>query len=156
MKKLLLLVAMLALTQPALAQEDKHSLALRTVALGFEPQFAAQIMESYWPVATELIKQRVPGLTEVQLFQYKGKTNTIASETAHAAMAPLVELFERGFSEEELRTLIAFYGSPAGIKLAGASEAVAATMKGAVTHNLADAVWTLQTKIDQMLAADGY
>jgi hypothetical protein len=156
MKKLVLLLAMLLLTQPAIAQEDRHSLALRVVAAGFEPQIASRIMETYWPAATELIKLRVPELTEIQLFQYKGKVGGFASEAARSTMAPMVELFERDFTAEELEALIAFYESPAGTKLNQAAAAIAATMSGPVSDNLAGEITAFQAKIDAMLAADGY
>ena len=156
MRRLILLAATLLLVQPALAQEDRHSLALRVVAAGFEPQIASRIMETYWPVATELIRLRVPEPTEIQLFQYKGKTGGFAREAAHATMAPMVELFERDFTIGELEALIAFYEGPAGIKLNAAAAAIAATMGGAVTANLAGEITAFQAKIDAMLAADGY
>jgi hypothetical protein len=156
MRRLILLAATLLLVQPALAQADRHSLALRVVAAGFEPQIASRIMETYWPVATELIKLRVPKPTEIQLFQYKGKTGGFAREAARATMAPMVELFERDFTEEELEALIAFYESPAGTKLNLAAAAIAAAMAGPVTANLAGEITAFQAKIDAMLAADGY
>ena len=156
MTRLLLIVAALLMAQPALAQEDRHDLAVRAVEVGFEPQVAARIMDSYWPVAVELIKLRVPTLTEIQLFQYKGKTGIFAAEAAHATLAPLVEVLERGFTAAELEALIAFYASPAGIKLGGASGAIAAVMSGPVSTNLATEVATFQGRIDEMLTADGH
>jgi hypothetical protein len=141
---------------PALAQEDHQALAEHAVRSAYEQQIATSIMDTYWPVATELIKLRVPGLTEVQLFQYKGKTGNFANETAHAALVPLVDLFAKGFTDEELQAVIAFYESPAGEKFNGAQPVILSVMAGAVGDGLKAEIGSFQAKIDAMLTADGY
>ena len=150
-------IALLVLTAlPAQAQDDHQALAEHAVRVGYEQQIATSIMDTFWPVATELIKQRVPELTEVQLFQYKGKTGNFANETAHAALAPLVDLFARGFTDDELKAVIAFYESPAGAKFNDAQPAIVSVMSGAVGESLKTEIGIFQGKIDAMLTADGY
>ena len=149
-----LLVLMLAVA-PAAAQEDRHALAEKAVAIGFEPQLANRIMETYWPAAMDLIRLRSPEVTELQLFQYQGKINGFADEAAHTAMAPMIAVLEAGFTPDEIKALIAFYESPAGKKLNMAAGAIATTMQGEVTQKLGAEVAALQGKIDAMLTADG-
>ena len=156
MRTLAALLLLAFATLPAAAQESHHDLAVHAVKAGYERNIATSIMATFWPAATELIKLRVPGLTEVQLFQYKGKTTAFADEAAAAALAPLVDLFDKGFSDEELRTVIAFYESPAGKKFTGAQSVITATMTEAMGDSLKAEIGTFQGKIDAMLTADGY
>lgn len=150
----LLLVAFATL--PAAAQESHHDLAAHAVKAGYERNISTLIMATFWPAATELIKLRVPNLTEVQLFQYKGKTTAFAAETAAAVLVPMIDLFEKGFSDEELQAVIAFYESPAGKKFTGAQSVITSVMTEAMGDSLKAEIGTFQGKIDAMLAADGY
>jgi hypothetical protein len=149
------IVALMLAVGPAAAQEDRHALAEKAVAAGFEPQLSVRIMETYWPAAMDLIRLRSPEVTDLQLFQYKGKINVFADEAAHTAMAPMVAVLETGFTPDEIKVLIAFYESPAGKKLNMAAGAITSTMQGEVTQKLGAEVAALQGKIDAMLTADG-
>jgi hypothetical protein len=152
-----LFVAVALLTLPAVAQQQTHrQLAERAVAVGYEGHMAANIMAAFWPVARQLIEARAPQVTELQLFQYRGKTTTFAGETARVALVPLVDLFDRGFSDEELLAVIAFYESPAGKKYGAAQLAIEQAMSGPVGTSLKAEIMTFQQKIEAMLAADGY
>jgi hypothetical protein len=152
------LTALALLTATAVAQQQPthRELAEKAVAVGYEHQMAAGIMAAFWPVAVQLIQQRAPQATELQKFQYKGKTTTFAGETAKAALVPLVDLFDRGFTDEELVALIAFYESPVGQKLGTAQLAIEQAMAGPVGASLKTEIMTFQHKIEAMLAADGY
>ena len=149
-------LTLLALAGPALAQASRHDLAVAAVAAGFEPQLSKRIMDTYWPAALDLIKLRHPQATDIELFQYQGKITTFADDAAKAALAPMIGVLEEGFSPAELQVLIEFYKSPAGKKLNLAAGPIAATMAGPVTANLGPEVAGLQGKIDAMLTADGH
>ena len=149
-------LALVALAGPALAQSSRHDLAVAAVAAGFEPQLSKRIVDTYWPAALDLIKLRHPQATDIELFQYQGKITTFADDAAKAAMAPMVGVLEEGFSPTELQVLIEFYQSPAGKKLNLAAGPIAATMAGPVNANLGAEVTGLQGKIDAMLTADGH
>ncbi len=152
----LLALALLVATGPALAQESRHDLAVKAVAAGFEPQLSKRIMDTYWPAALDLIKLRYPEASDIALFQYQGKITTFADQAAKAALAPMVDVLEEGFSPTELQALIEFYGSPAGKKLSLAAGPIAAAMGDAVSKNLGVEISALQGKIDAMLTADGH
>lgn len=156
MRTLLAALALVALAGPALAQESRHDLAVKAVAVGFEPQLSQRIMDTYWPAAGDLIALRHPDATEIEIFQYRGKINAFVDEAAKAALAPMVGVLEEGFSPAELRVLIEFYQTPAGKKLNMAAGPIAATMSGPVTANLGTEIAGLQEKIDAMLTADGH
>ena len=151
-----LTLALLVFAGPALGQESRHDLAVKAVAVGFEPQLSKRIMDTYWPAALDLIKLRHPQATDIELFQYQGKITTFADDAAKAALAPMVGVLEEGFSPAELQVLIEFYRSPAGKKLNLAAGPIAATMAGSVTTNLGTEVAGFQGKIDAMLTADGH
>jgi hypothetical protein len=158
MKRWLALAALALCAQPASAgaAESHHDLAVRAVKAGYEQQIADRIMEVFWPVALQVIKERIPGVTDVQLFQYQGKATTIAAEAAHNGLGPMVELFENGFTDDELTAVAAFYESPAGIKFNGAEGLIVTTLSGPVGDSLKLEINGLRQKVDDMLAADGY
>lgn len=157
MRRLALALSLVAvLAAPAFAQESRHDLAVEAVAVGFEPQLSKRIMDTYWPAALDLIKLRHPDATDIELFQYQGKINTLADAAAKAAMAPMVGVLEEGFSPAELKVLIEFYRTPAGRKLGMASGAISATMSGEVTTRLGAEIKGLQDGIDAMLTAGGH
>ena len=153
----LAVLACAALAAPTAADEaEKHGLAQRAVKAGYEFDIADRIMGVFWPVALAVIKARVPGVTEVQLFQYRGKTEAFATDAAHQGLAPLVELYERSFTEDELRVIAEFYEGPAGRKLKGTEAAIAAMLSGAAGDSLNDAVVGMTRRVDDLLATDGY
>ena len=156
MRLALAAIVIAALASPALAEETRHDLAVKAVAAGYEPQLSRRIMDTYWPVALELIKLRYPEATDIDLFQYQGKINTFADEAAKAALVPVVGILEEGFSPAELRVLIEFYGTSAGKKLGLAAAPIAAAMSDTVSKNLGTEIKGLQAKIDAMLTADGH
>lgn len=155
MNRLATAVAVLALSVvPALAQEDVHSLALKAVAVGFEPQISTRIMETYWPASMDLIHLRKPDVTDLEMFQYEGKITTFAEEAARATMAPMVKVLEAAFTPDELKTMIAFYETPAGRKLNSTSGIIQSTMTTEVARAIGPEVKAFQAKIDAMIAAD--
>lgn len=151
-----LTLALLVFAGPALGQESRHDLAVKAVAVGFEPQLSKRIMDTYWPAALDLIKLCYPEATDIDLFQYQGKITNFADEAAKAALVPVVAILEEGFSPAELNVLIEFYGTSAGKKLSLAAAPIAATMNEAVSKNLGVEIPVLQGKIDAMLTADGH
>jgi hypothetical protein len=156
MRALAIGLLLLAAATPAPAQDDQHALAERAVVALYEHDIAARIMEVFWPVALEVIKERVPGVNGVQLFQYRSKAETFAGQAAHAGLVPLVDLFEHGFTPEELAALVAFYETPAGMKFNGAQGTIASVLSGAAGDSLKAEINGLRQKVDDMLAADGY
>lgn len=156
MRQFLAAVTLIALASPALAQENRHDLAVAAVAAGFEPQLSQRIMDTYWPAAFDLIKLRYPEATDIDLFQYQGKINAFVDEAAKTALEPMVRVLEAGFSPAELKVLIEFYQTSAGKKLSQAAGPIAAMMNGEVSANLGTQIAELQTRIDAMLTADGH
>lgn len=142
---------------PAAAQDEtRRELAERAVAAGYEADIAGRIMDVFWPVALEIIRSRVPDVTDLQLFQYRGKTAIFAAEAAHDGLAPLVDLYEQGFTADELRVIAEFYESPAGGKLASAQGQIASVLSGAAGTSLTAAVSAMTGRVGELLAADGY
>lgn len=155
------IVALLALAAalggPALGDEtNRRALAERAVKAGYEHDVAERLMQVFWPVALEEIKERAPDATAMQLFQYEGKTQGFVDEAAHDGLVPLVDLFERGFTEDELQAIVTFYESPAGQKVLGAQGEIAAVLSGAAGESLMAEVNALARRVDDLLAADGY
>ena len=156
MRWLAVVAAVAAFVSPALAQDGHRALAERAIAVIYEDQIADRIMEVFWPVALQAIRERAPGVSALQLFQYESKTMGFADEAAHAGLEPLVDYFAGGYTDEELAAIIAFYGSSAGIKVASTQGAIASLLSGSVGQSLNAEVGTLREKLDALLVADGF
>jgi uncharacterized protein len=145
-------------TFAALAAEDeRQALAERVVKARYEADFADRIMDVFWPVALEVVKARAPEATVGQLFLYEAETATFATEIARAGLAPVVDLFARSFTEEELRAVAEFYESPAGKKvLSSEAEITAVISEAAAEDPLTFAPSAMLGPFLDMLAEDGY
>jgi hypothetical protein len=155
MKRYLAVVLIAVLASPAAAEETHRALAERVVKAGFEAQVADRIMEVFWPLAEQAIKDRAPTVNAIQLFQYENKLIPFAEAAAHAGLMPLVDYFDHVYSDEELTAIAAFYESAAGKKVNAAQGAIAGVLQGPAGDVLNTEVSGLRTKLDALLKADG-
>lgn len=57
MKRFLAVVLIVLAASPVAAQDAHRALADRVVRIGYEPQIADRIMEVFWPIAVQAIKE---------------------------------------------------------------------------------------------------
>lgn len=155
MKRFLAVVLIVLAASPVAAQDAHRALADRVVRIGYEPQIADRIMEVFWPIAVQAIKERAPTVNALQLFQYENKTMVFADAAAHNGLVPLVDYFDQTYTGEELTAIVEFYESAAGSKLNRAQGAIAGVLQGAAGQTLNTEVGALRTRLDELLKADG-
>jgi hypothetical protein len=156
MKRVLVAVLIaLAVAAPAATQESHRALAERVVKAGYEAQIADRIMEVFWPVAEQAIRDRAPTVNPIQLFQYENKLIPFAEAAARAGLVPLVDYFDRVYTDEALATIAAFFESEAGKKFNGAQGTIAGVLQGPAGEVLNTEISGLRTRLDELLKADG-
>jgi hypothetical protein len=155
MKRLIAIALLVIAASPAIAQESHRALAERVVKAGFEAQIADRIMEVFWPVAEQAIRDRAPTVNAIQLFQYENKLMPFVDAAAQAGLVPLVDYFDRVYSDEELAEIAVFYESDAGKKVNGAQGAIAGILQGPAGQALNTEIGGLRAKLDELLKADG-
>lgn len=137
------------------AAQDRAELALEAVDAGFLQQVQARLMETLWPRAETLIREKLPEVTDEKLAEFRTTAEQFARESAQYSLVPMGVALAKAFNEDELRQLIAFYSSPVGQKLNNSTGEITSVFAGEVTQRINEQIPAFQQRIEEMVAAAG-
>lgn len=138
---------------PALAQ-DRAELALQAVDAAYLPQVETRMMDTLWPATEKLIREKLPNTDDARMAEFRTTVQGFARESAQYALLPMGVALARNFNEDELRQLIAFYSSPVGMKLNGATSEITTVFANDVSKRVNEQVSAFQNRVEEMIASE--
>lgn len=141
---------------PAQAPDPEAvALARELMQVTLVDQLQKQMVDQSWTQMEALIRQSAPQITPEQLADLKSEFAAIAEKDIAAATAGAPAMYARYFSKEELKDLVAFYGTPTGKKTVAVMPALMGEMMQALTPQMLDSAKRMQEAFARVLKREG-